>query len=617
MTLPTATHAGWEEAQAYVREEAWDEAFDALLRLLEEVHHGEEVYDDWVRTMANVALRKGDPAAAGLCLEYRLQFDRARLAYEQGRRFAAAARCLERGGDHAAAAGAYESIGAHARAAMAWESAGQLGLAIRAWERAAQRYSEQGKDYERALCLLNLGLAQLDTGDKKGRSTLSRAIVLLEEEADRAETQKDVTRALACYHALIHLGRKTATHENLAEGYLNCVRLMEARDHRFFALQYYHDFAEASLLVGEHQAAAEVLREAAEFCRRRGMLYTNDFLARSAKAFEAAAEQHLSVGAAPELAENALLAALDCHNRRGDMARVQATYARLAELPLAEARTRRYARLAEQVEIPVGRTPEGWSFRGYFAEATAYPRIWRTDAAEQDLEADPLSPLQEAMGNLDYWDVVRRRCLLVCLKYPSAGLDAEPLERRIDLVRELGRIGSPVALRPLRHLYRDPASPAAVRAAVAASLRLLPFRESLELCGEAFADPDESVREAVLGALRYLVFPGALIPLMKLFREHPDIEMRREVVLALGRLVGMEQKASKDALDFLLYTWREQVDPLLEDDLRIAVGTNVTPKTLPVLERHLLAETDAERKRILQKIVARVEARRYSGSLMG
>ncbi|RMG10655.1 MAG: HEAT repeat domain-containing protein, partial [Deltaproteobacteria bacterium] len=592
MSLSPATQQLSRDAFELAREHRWPEAMSACRRLIEETHHPDVVYDDWVRILADATLRTGKAAMAGVCFEYLLDFERACQAYEQARRFVAAARCRLRAGDRIGAAKAFETIGAQARAAVAWEQAGDLPRAIRCWERAAQHFGARERNYEMALCLLNLGLAQLDAGDKQGRATLSRAIVHIEEEADRAETRGEIPRALACYHALIHLGRQTATHENLAEGFLNCVRLMQRRDHRFFVLQYYHDFAEASLLVGENQAAAEVLREAGEFCRRTGMLYANDFLARAAAAFEEAAEQQLQAGVTPELAENALLAALDCHNRRGDLARVQATYARLAELPLSQARCRRYHELAQKVEVPASASPEGWRFRGYYSGEAAYPPTWRTDVVAAEVDADLLAPIAEAMGDLKYWDVVRRRCLILCLRDADPAEDRSDPTYRMDLVAELGKLGAPIALGPLRRIFEDPSSPASLRAAVAAVLRFLPFREAVELCGEAFRDPDESVREAALGGLRYLVFPGAFVPLMRLYREHDDLEVRRQVVLALGRLVGMEHPVSKDALDFLLHTWREGAEPLLEDDLRIAVAANVTPATLPTLERHLLAEPE-------------------------
>lgn len=613
MSLPHDVREELEAARILAERRQWGAAGDAYRGLLMQIHHPDTLYDDWVRAMADVSLRGGRTAVAAVCLEYLLDHDRAYQAYQRARRFHGAARCRMRAGDQRGAAEAYESIGSFARAGVAWEQANEPGRASEAWDRAAGRYASADDSYRHSLALVNVGLAQLDAKDRRGRSTLSRAMVILEEEADRAETRDDVNRAVSCYHALIHIGRKTSTHENLAEGFLNCIRLMSRQDHRFFVLQYFHDFAEASLELGEPQAAAEVQRDAAEYCRRTGMLYGDHFLYRSAEAFVAAAQAHLEGGAAAELAENALLAALDCHNRRSDVLNVQTTYQRLAALPLPDSRRERYETLAEGPKSLLGGGVGGWPFRGYFKDDTAYPPVWRNDLTREDGDPDLLAPVREAVGDGALWDVVRRRCLLICLRQEDEDAEAGDPEFLRELVSSLGRLGAPLAVVPLARIYDD--APVSVRALVATNLRFLPFRDSVELCGRIFSDPEGDVFEAALAALRYLVFPGAFAPLIRLYREHPDVEIRREVVLALGRLVGMDNATSRDALDFLLHTLREGVDPMLVEDLQTAISVNSQARSLDTLERHLLAEPDGPAREFIERVTVRIETRTLSDRL--
>lgn len=584
-------------------------AFTALLR---ELHESSARYEDWVRALATVADQIERFELAGPCWEYLLEWERAAAAYQRARAHPAAARCRQRSGAEEAAARIFEGIDAHVHAAVAWEGAERWPQAIVAWERAARRFGDPADRYERALALMNLGLALHQQKDLRWRSRLSEAIVLLEEEADEAERSQRQSRALACFNALVEMGRATGSHENLAEGYLNCIRLMRDRDQRLFVLQYHHDFAEASLAMGEPQAAAEVLREASAYCRRKGLLYGGSFQVRAAQAFGEAALQHREEGAPAELAENAYLAALDCYNRVGDLRQVRATYGNLAELPLPANRSERYRNLFEETQTE-GSQRDAWPFRGYFSRDAAYPRTWRSDLLRRDEARDLLGPISGAVGNLRLWDVVRRRCLLIVLQVaeqPERLVEEEPLR---ELAGELGRLGAPVALEPLARLHERGSTE--VRRVVAASLRFLPFRESLDSVGACLDDPSAEVQAAALGAMRFLVFPGALAPLLRLYRQHPKTEVRREVILALGRTAGLSHPSSRDAMDFLLHTLREGAEGEVLTALRTAIAANVGPEELALLERHALAEPPGPTRVFLDWIIVQVETRKMTQPL--
>ncbi|MDF1562585.1 MAG: HEAT repeat domain-containing protein [Deltaproteobacteria bacterium] len=597
------------EALRLVSARDYPAAIEQLTGLLQELHESSSRYEDWVRALATVADQAERPQIAGPCWEYLLDWERAAGAHHRARKHAAAARCREHSGAAADAARIFEGIDAYVHAAVAWERAERWPQAIAAWERAVRRFGDPADRYERALALMNLGLALHHQQDLRWRGRLSESIVLLEEEADEAERGHQQARALACFNALVEMGRQTGSHENLAEGYLNCIRLMRERDQRLFVLQYHHDFAEASLAMDEPQAAAEVLREASAYCRRKGLLYGGSFQQRAAAAFEEAAVQHREVGAPPELAENAYLAALDCYNRVGDLRKVRQTYEALSRLSLPSSRVERYRALHDET-TEEGVVRDAWPFRGYFSRDAAYPRTWRSDLLRRDEARDLLGPVSAAVGNLRLWDVVRRRCLLIVLRVAE---DPGRLEREAavqDLAAELGRLGAPVALEPLARLH-ERGTPE-VRRVVAASLRFLPFRESLELVGACLEDPSPEVQAAALGAMRFLVFPGALAPLLRLYRQHPEDAVRREVILALGRTAGLSHPSSRDAMDFLLHTLREGADGEVLTALRTAIAANAGNDDLPLLERHALAEPPGPTRVFLDRIIVQVETRKMT-----
>ena len=43
------------------------------------------------------------------------------------------------------------------------------------------------------------------------------------------------------------LGRDSGSYENLAEGYINCIRVLKEDNLKFYVLQYYEDFLRISL----------------------------------------------------------------------------------------------------------------------------------------------------------------------------------------------------------------------------------------------------------------------------------------------------------------------------------------------------------------------------------
>ena len=124
--------------------------------------------------------------------------------------------------------------------------------------------------YEQALVHFNVGMA-LQAGEEDSqpaRKALIASQRFLEQVADDFETAGERERAFDCYQILLKLGRESAQYENLAEGYLNCIRVLKDDGLKFYVLQYYEDFISLSLERNELHAASTLYQEAADFSAR-------------------------------------------------------------------------------------------------------------------------------------------------------------------------------------------------------------------------------------------------------------------------------------------------------------------------------------------------------------
>ena len=117
-----------------------------------------------------------------------------------------------------------------------------------------------------------------------------QAIHLLEAAADGFETQGMRERAFDCYQVIMAMG-KEGSFENLAEGYLNCIRILAEDNLKYYVLQYYDDFQGMALERGELHAAATLFREAADYARRQGLGFDSHYRLRAAETHVVAAER--------------------------------------------------------------------------------------------------------------------------------------------------------------------------------------------------------------------------------------------------------------------------------------------------------------------------------------
>src|SRR5690606_37636703 len=139
---------------------------------------------------------------------------------------------------------------------------------------------------------------------------------------------------------------------------------------------------------GELHAAATLFREAADYCRRHELDYEAFYRMRAGEAHVRAAERSLALGHAVELAENALMAAVDAFNELGAYSRVRETYRRLAQLPLSDKRSARYARLEARLGAVQDMGAEIRAVPEHLKAEMPYPEIWIHDVIEWELAGD-------------------------------------------------------------------------------------------------------------------------------------------------------------------------------------------------------------------------------------
>src|SRR5690606_21846534 len=135
------------------------------------------------------------------------------------------------------------------------------------WEQLAEDARLRDQPYTQGLVRFNLSRACARLDDKAAaRRHMIQAMHLLEAAADGFETQGMRERAFDCYQVIMTIG-KEGSFENLAEGYLNCIRILREDNLKYYVLQYYEDFQQLALQRGELHAAATLFREAAEYAR--------------------------------------------------------------------------------------------------------------------------------------------------------------------------------------------------------------------------------------------------------------------------------------------------------------------------------------------------------------
>ena len=524
------------------------------------------------------------------------------------RRFADAAQCFDREtapiewalamarqGQRREAAEVLLAAGHPALAALELDAANDPGGARALWERLQNHERLRNRPYESALVHFNWAESLRRSGETAAaRRAAARTQELLEGLADEFERRGKRERAFDCYGILLRLGRDHGSFENVAEGYLNAIRLLAADDQKFYVLQYYEDFLAFAVQSREWQAAATLARETAEYCSKTGLAYERHYRQRAASLFAEAARQTLAAGGPSELAESALVAAIDVGAALGDLVLCGEYYDALAALPLAEKRKARYAAFAAQLRGKGQRVAPGPSFPDYLRRTDAYQDVWRQDLVEWELDGKPIPVLVHIIvDRVDHAPFARAalRALLHCVDEQVNLADAGAAS---DLAHALGAVQVYEVLRPLETLGLH--AEARVRAAVMAAVSQVYCKRSFGLVRQGLGDGDELVRQAALRALRALHFRDGLEPLSRIFRESSD------ELVKLAALDAVADIGTAEAVFFLVEVVRHERGNLgarAVQRLRSFPSAELQP-TL----RHLVAIESGPTRRAFEELLA-------------
>ncbi len=606
-------------AQSLLHNRRAAEAERLYRQLLGNDHGIDFEYDEWLRSIAECYRALNRPREAGWVYFYLQSFDRGAEVFGSQQEPVEAARLAElqarrAGGDAAkklftTAAQKYGDSGRHVQAAICHAQTDDARAERRAWEAVLRDPRLRGKSYEQALVHFNLGLAAQRGGDKdEGNRHLVQSQRLLEEVADEFDSRGQRERAFDCYCILLKLGRDSGSYENLAEGYINCIRVLKEDNLKFYVLQYYEDFLRISLEREEYHAAATVCREAADYARRVGLVYDRGYMKRAAEIWWKAAEKNERDGGSVDITENAYLAAIDSFNSVGDFFRVRESYRRLAKLSLGDKKQKRYTDVASRYADVWQETIDSAPFPEYLRQQHADPEIWYLDLIEWELDGDYVEVCTSVVGDVRYADLIRRRALNVLLLHADAAQRSGPhvinsteLEPNAlaHVAEKLGGLQAYAALRPLERLYQHPHPE--VRRGVMRALGHLFFKRSFQLINRGLRDEAEPVRQAALESMAMLHFPHSFDPLVRIFREHEDPHVKEVSLESLGRIASLE------AGEFLLEVLRYEADGLRNVARRLLAQFD-NPDILPILRKHLELESGPSRVS-LEQIVRSLQVR--------
>lgn len=589
-----------DQADALHQQGRWVEAERHYRELIGQTHVINYEYDDWLRRLNEIYRHLGRPREAAFVCLYLHYFDMARGQLGSAEHAALRARLAETEKKWHEAAQLYQQAQLPVHAAVAYERAKQAPEAAAAWKALLHHPGLAHRPYEAALVHFNYGLAavRLDPKSAEARRALVESQRKLEQVADDFEQAGELERAFDCFQILLKLGKESSQFENLAEGYVNCIRVLRDDNLKFYVLQYYEDFIKLALERGELHAGATLYQEAAAFAARAGLPYDRHYQHKSALTWMKCADKFLETGVPVQMIENALLAAASQHSAVGDYPAVRECFERLAGLELPERAKKRFSTIAQRYRGMSAPPAELPGLPDYLKQQHAYADIWFLDLLEWEMNGDPFAVAASIVGDLRYPNGVRRRALVVLLTLADAQLrHAEhEVETLVQIADALGQLQAYAALSPLERLYASP-EPAIRRAAVKA-LRYLYFKRSFVIVRKALGEPDAQVREAALEAIGGLHFPHAFNPLARIYRESTDPRVRTAALQAIGQIQTVE------AGEFLVMVLRQESGALREAAHK-ALDKLENADVMPILRQHHEIETNPEVRETLGELLRR------------
>jgi tetratricopeptide (TPR) repeat protein len=457
----------------------------------------------------------------------------------------------------AEAATLYENAGFIARAAICREKANDPAQAGVLYSRLSQvLLGSESESYAAALARFNVARMLKLTGQTaSAREALVSAVHLLEQAADTFETIGQRERAFDCFQVLIAVGKESKEFEHVLEGYVNVIRILREDNLRHYAIQSYEEVVQAAEKQGELAAAATLAREMATYARTQGLAnVANQAVLNQAKLWQDVASSSISRGSPPEIAENAILAAVLAYGEAGQFGKVGLLYRQLATLELSEARRGHYARAQMRYGTATDLAIDASPLPSHLRHEVGFPEVWHVDLVEWEQRGSATEACADVVLDPAWGDASRRKAL--CARLVAIGVDSHEEARQqppsallSHVAGLLGEIRLYSILAPLEALARhqDPA----VRVSAMRALAQFLFKRTFIAVRDGLADSNDHVVNEAARTLEVLHFAPALDPLVRIFQESSDARARQGALRALVRIDSAE--AASFLLDVLAH----------------------------------------------------------------
>ena len=423
----------------------------------------------------------------------------------------------------------------------------------------------------------------------------------LEQVADDFEQVGELERAFDCFQILLKLGKESAQFENLAEGYVNCIRVLRDDNLKFYVLQYYEDFIKLALERGELHAAATLYQEAAAFAARAGLPYDRHYQHKSALTWMKCAEQ-----VRRDRRARCRWSRTRCSRPRrstrpsATTRRCASASSELAGLELPERAKKRFSTIAQR-------------YKGLAAPPVELPGLARLPQAAARVRRHLVrrsARVGDGRRSVRGRGVDRRRPALSERHPPPRARRAADARRRADAQRRRrdrdARRTSPSCSASCSRTPRcrrsrscSRRSDPAIRRAAVRALRFLYFKRSFVIVRKALADPDAQVREAALVAIGGLHFPHAFNPLARIYRESTDPRVRGAALQSIGKIQTVE------AGEFLVMVLRQESRQPARGRARRRSPQMDNADVLPILRQHHEIETNPQVRETLGELLRR------------
>ncbi len=532
-----------------------DDAATALVTAASQTNIAENDYVAVLRPLEEVLAKRGDARGSLTVLWYMLQTERDGAKRAQAKMNDVPpvdrARTLAALSDMTGAAREMENAGLVAAAAIYKEKAQDWVGARALWSRLAQVTSTGADAYNAALVQFNLARCAKQCKDaRQAHDAIVASVRLVEEAADHFESVGQRERAFDCFQVLVQIGRESSMFEDVLEGFVNCIRILREDHLKYFALQYFEDALVAAKQQHEYSAAATIAREVADYARALGMAPTSaHYVLEQAELWREVAKQHKERGAPPEIAENALLAAILAFGDAGQYSRVGKLYEELATMELEPARTKHYGRASKRYDGVRDEPLDAAPLPMHLRQDNQFPDVWHVDLIEWEQQGSAAEACADVLLDRHWPDIIRRKAMLARLT--AFGVEVNPEDAsqtstssRVRLCEQLSQLGLYGVLSPLERLFTRQERP--VRIAVLSAMQMLFFKRSFVTVRTGLRDTDAAVIEQAERATEALTFPHAFDPLSRIVRESARATTRASALRALAKV------DTPEAAEFLL-----------------------------------------------------------------